>query len=96
MAEVVVSPEATSDVAEIHARGAEQFGFETADHYHDGLLAAILRLESNPQSGPVFPGIRPPVRYLAYKRHRILYDYDGKTVRVIRIMHHARDVRQLM
>lgn len=96
MPEIVFSPKASADLAGIYNQSAAQFGIDTADAYHDGLQAAVERLAAFPESGPAFPGIRPPVRYLAYKRHRIIYDYDGETVRVIRILHHARDVRRLM
>ena len=96
MAEIAFSPAASADVAGIYARSAAQLGEDTANSYHAGLQAAVEQLAEFPQSGPVFPGIRPPVRYLACKRHHIIYDYDGNTVSIIRIIHHARDVRHLM
>lgn len=96
MAEITFSRAASADLADVYALSAAQFGEDTADSYHGGLQAAVEQLAQFPQSGPVFPGIRPPVRYLAYKRHHIIYDYNGDTVWVIRIIHHARDVRHLM
>ncbi len=81
---------------DLHTKSTIRFGLDVADEYIEGINAALARLGEFPQSGPVFPGIRPPVRYLAYKRHRILYEFDGETVWIIRIIHHARDVRQLM
>ncbi len=96
MVKVDVSVEARADLLELHIQSTIRFGLEVAEEYMEGINAALARLAEFPQSGPVFPGIRPPVRYLAYKRHHILYDYDGATVWIVRIVHHARDVRQLM
>ena len=95
MAKIAFSPAASADLADVYALSAAQLGEDTADSYHAGLQAAVEQLARFPQLGPVFPGIRPPVRYLACKRHHIVYDYNGDTVWIIRIIHHARDVRQL-
>jgi toxin ParE1/3/4 len=96
MAEIVVSPAASADIAEIYASSVEQFGLETADAHHAGMQAAIGRLSDFPELGPIYPGLRPPIRFLTYRRHHILYDYNGDTVWIVRILHHARDVRTLM
>jgi len=96
MAELEVRPTASADIAGIYAYSVEQFGVDAADKYHDGLEAAISRLAEFPMSGPVYPGLRRPMRYLAFRRHHIFYDFDGTTVRIARILHHAMDVRRLL
>ena len=96
MVELNVSASARADLLDLHTQSTIRFGLDVADEYIDGIDVAFARLAEFPQSGPVFPGIRPPVRYLAYKRHHIIYDYTGDTVWVIRIIHHARDARHLM
>ena len=96
MANLVVRSAASADIADIYAFSLDSFGIEIADQYHDGLQAAIERLTEFPLSGPVYPGLRPPVHFLTYRRHHIFFDYDGATVWIVRIVHHARDVRQLM
>ncbi len=93
MAELVIRPAASADIADIYAYSVRQFGASTARQYHDGLQAAIVRLTEFPQSNPNYPGLRPPIRYMAYRRHHIFYDFDGTTVWVARILHHAMDVR---
>jgi toxin ParE1/3/4 len=95
MVDVIVSAEARADVLDIYARGFDDFGEEVADAYIDGIEHALARLRSFPEIGPIYPGLRPPARFLAYRRHHILYDFDGTTVYVIRILHHAQDVRSL-
>lgn len=96
MADLVFSPEASSDLAGIYAVSAVDFGEDTAKKYLAGIQNAVGRLAQFPESCTFYPGLQPPVRYLAYKRHRIIYDYDGEIVRVIRIIHQARDVRRLI
>lgn len=96
MADIIVRPAASADIADIYAFSIEQFGLETADAYHDALQAAITRLADFPETGAVYPGLRPPIRFLACRRHHIMYDYDGQTVWIVRIIHQARDVRQFM
>lgn len=96
MVDVIVRPEATADIAAIYAQGVAQFGMATADRYHAGLQAAVERLASFPQSGPVYPGIRPAVRYLPYRSHHIFYDFDGTTAWIVRILHHAQDAGRLL
>ena len=96
MADVIIRPEASADIANIYAYSIEKFGVDVAREYHAGLQSAIMRLNSLPEIGAIYPGLRPSVRFLTYRRHHILYDYDGATVWIARIVHHARDVRQLM
>lgn len=93
MAELIVRPGASADIADIFACSVDQFGADVARDYLAGLQAAIARLADFPEYGTVFPGTRPPIRYLAYRRHHVFYDYDGATVWVARILHNAMDVR---
>lgn len=94
MARIVVRSAASADIASIYAFTAEQFGIDAADHYHAGLEAAIARLASFPELGPIHPGIRRPIRFLSYRSHHIFYDYDGAEVAIVRILHHAMDVQR--
>ena len=91
MADISLSPQAVADLADIYGRGAEEYGVDVADRYHKGLQAALARLADHPLIGPAYPGLRQPVRYLSYRRHHIYYDFDGTTVWVVRILHHALD-----
>lgn len=93
MAEIAFRLEASADLANVFAQSLQQFGEQAAQTYLAGLQSAITRLADYPQLGTVYPGIRPLIRFLSYRNHHILYDYDGATVWVVRILHHAMDVR---
>jgi toxin ParE1/3/4 len=91
MVEVAFRTEASRDLQDIYLQGAAQFGGDMADAYHDGMRSAVGRLADFPLLGPYYPGLSPPVRYLAYRSHQVFYQFDGTTVQVLRILHHAMD-----
>lgn len=93
MAEVITRAETRADLLDIYAQGITQFGLDVADSYIDGIDTAMTRLADHPEIGPIYPGLRPLMRFLTYRSHHILYDYDGATVWIARILHHAMDVR---
>ncbi len=96
MATVVIRTEAVADIAGVYATGVEEFGGPVAISYLDGLEQALGRLAAYPLIGPVYPGLKPPIRYLSYRRHHIFYDTDGTTVWVVRVLHHAQDAASLL
>ena len=89
MAKIVFHQEASADIEGIYGFSLAQFGEATASEYHDGLYEAVLRLETFPEMGRQEPGIAPPIRALAYRSHKIFYRFDGETVLVVRVLHHA-------
>lgn len=89
MAEIAFHSEASADVERIYRFSLAQFGTATADDYHTGLFEAVLRLEAHPEIGRVEAGIVPPIRVLTYRSHKLYYQFDGETVFVVRILHHA-------
>jgi toxin ParE1/3/4 len=89
VARLEFSSEAALDLDDIFAFGASQFGYDVAEEYHTGIEATCNRLIDHPELGAIYPGIRPPMRYLGYRRHHIFYRFDGETVLVTRILHHA-------
>lgn len=93
MVDISFRTEASADLAGIHAQSVEQFGEDKAQDYLSGLQAAITGLADYPLMGAVYPGLRPPIRFLAFRRHHVLYDFDGTTVVIVRILHHAMDAR---
>ena len=89
MTSLIVRPGAEVDLLEIESYSFREFGFQVAASYMAELEASLARLLVYPESGPIFPGIFPAIRYLSCGRHRIFYDYDGATVQVARILHQA-------
>lgn|SRR5688500_10830601 len=96
MADIVLHAEANFDIEAIYRFSEGRFGAAVADDYHDGLLDAVLKLESFPELGREIAGIAPPVRALSFRSHAIYYRFDGTTVTVVRILHHAMNAAALL
>jgi toxin ParE1/3/4 len=96
MADLIIKPEAEVDLEGIRQFSFEQFADEIANEYLGGLRAALLRLRDHPEIGPVFRGVKPEVRCLTYRSHKLYYDFDGRTVGIIRILHHAMNAERLL
>lgn len=89
LAEIAVREEASVDIANTYRFSLENFGEAVAAEYMAGLDEAIGRLGRHPEMGRIDRGIVPPIRILTYRSHRIYYDFDGTTVYIARIFHHA-------
>ena len=94
MAEVRYSPKARADLAEIDDYGAEVFGDEVAADYARGFNDVWDRLEIHPRIGSRQPALGRLVRGIVHRRHRIFYEVEGEVVLILRIFHHARDVKR--
>jgi toxin ParE1/3/4 len=92
VADVILTPQARDDLDEIDRFSIENFGEAIATEYMQGFFAAFARLVEYPESAPLLPRITPPTRSLTYRSHRIVHEYGGGTVVVIRILHHTRDI----
>ena len=89
MRQLVLLAGARADLLAIERFSLEEFGPAVADSYMSRIEHALDRLLDFPESGPVYPGIRPTVRYLSVGSHRIFYDFDGKRISVARVLHQA-------
>jgi toxin ParE1/3/4 len=96
MARLVYSRQASSDIEEITAFSAAQFGVDVAGDYLTGLELACEVLREFPEMAAVYPRVRPAMRCLIYRSHRIFYRTDEEQVLVVRVLHHARSIRQAM
>ena len=94
MPEIKFSPAARTDLREIGRFSKREFGTKVAEKYLLGLDQVFDRLTSNPNSGEAQPKLGRGVRRLSHRRHRIFYEIDGEVVLILRIFHHARDVKR--
>ncbi len=79
----------------IYTHSIEQFGFDIASAYMDGIDQAFERLADFPELSPVYSKLRPPLRFIVCRSHHIFYDFDGAVVSVIRILHHAMNAQRV-
>ncbi|TPG10392.1 type II toxin-antitoxin system RelE/ParE family toxin [Sphingomonas oligophenolica] len=92
MAEVRLSAAARADLADIRRYSLAHFSGTAADRYLLGFKHLFALLADKPSIGAVQPEFGPAVRRFTQGSHRIFYRLDGITVRIMRILHHARRV----
>ncbi|MDX2131516.1 MAG: type II toxin-antitoxin system RelE/ParE family toxin [Planctomycetota bacterium] len=95
MTGVTVSPEAARDIEAIVATVTEESGPRRADLLAERLIRAIARLADAPKSGRQRDDIRRGLRCIVIRPYVVLYRIDARCVRIIRVVHGARDFRTL-
>lgn len=91
---IVLSRAAQRDLIEIIEYGEAEFGAAAADTYHVDIEERFDRLADHPLIGEARDRWGEGVRQLPCNRHRIVYRVQGDTVRIIRVLHHSRDVQK--
>ncbi|MBB4614743.1 type II toxin-antitoxin system RelE/ParE family toxin [Novosphingobium taihuense] len=94
MPRIILSRAAQRDLSEIIEYGEAEFGAAAADAYNDEIEERFERLVDHPLIGEAKDSWGEGVRQLPCNRHRIIYRVLGNTVRIIRILHHSRDVQK--
>lgn len=94
MARLIFSSDAGADIDEIAVFSIRSFGRDVADDYLAGLEFACERLQEFPEMAAVYPRLRPAVRCLIYRSHRVFYRADDDSVLILRILHHRRDAKR--
>jgi len=67
-----------------------------AERHVGRLVAAALALGDFPERGPLRPEIGERERSLAVGRYVILYTVGGETVEILRFVHGARDLGEVL
>ncbi len=93
MASLRVSAEARADLAQIREEGVREFGPVAAAAHLAGFRRLFQLLRQQPQAGQERPEFGTAIRSLSHRPHRILYMVERDGVLILRIIHHARDVR---
>ncbi|MEQ1543202.1 MAG: type II toxin-antitoxin system RelE/ParE family toxin [Novosphingobium sp.] len=96
MAEVEFSNAAEADLVDIDEFSAARFGEEVAEIYMHGFDAVFERLRDFPLAAPPRPDFGDGIRCLVHRQHRVLYTATENYVLIVRIIHHARDARQVL
>lgn len=93
MADVSIAPEARIDLREIRRYSEQTFGRAATEVYVEGLRSAFQRAFDRPLAGKPEFDLWPDMRSVGYRSHRIYYRPLDNGVLIVRVMHHARDIR---
>jgi toxin ParE1/3/4 len=96
MTELDLSPAARVDLVDIRKYSIEQFSATVADAYFLGFDEAFSLLRRHPLAGEAKPDLGRDIRCIVHRKHRIFYRYDGDTVLIIRVIHHAQDAHRAL
>lgn len=96
MARLRLSAAARRDLADICRYSLREFGLSVADTYLRRMKRSFELLRERPFAGAVAPDLKPALRVLTYRRHRIFYRIEEGAVQIIRVLHHAQDVNTIL
>jgi toxin ParE1/3/4 len=84
---------AEADLAEIWDYSVEQFGIDVAEAYFKGFYESFEQLKRFPKLGEAVARIKPEMRCLVHRSHRIFYRFVSGGISIERILHRAMDAR---
>jgi toxin ParE1/3/4 len=94
MARLAYSRQAAADIGEIAEFSVAQFGDAVTADYLAGLALACKLLTEFPEMAAIYPRLKPEIRCLIYRSHRIFYRVIADEVLIVRVLHHSRDVER--
>lgn len=84
--------EADDDITKIYLEGAELFGANQADRYHDELSAIFELIALNPEMARVRHELKPAVRVHPHRSHIVIYQIESDgSVLIVRVRHGRED-----
>ena len=87
----VLSTSAEEDLIQIYIAGAQDFGLEQAQRYHQKLRQAFEFLAENPLAGPERPELRSAIRIHQTSTHIVIYTVREQDVYILRVRHGRED-----
>jgi toxin ParE1/3/4 len=90
-----ISAQAEDDLLEIW-RYIARDSDKTADRFLDRLNGKFVALARNPHTGRARPDLRPDLRSFPYGAYLILYRIVGDGAEIVRVVHAARNLDDLI
>jgi len=93
----VLTPTARRDLKSIWVYIAED-SVKHADLVEDAIFATCRLAADMPQLGHQRAGVKPELRFLsvaAYEKYMILFQMGSRPLRVLRVLHGARDIERM-
>lgn len=90
-----LSPEAQSDLIEIWSYIA-QYNEEAADNLIDKIYQKTQVLADSPYIGVARPELAPELRSFVVEKYVLFYQPISDGVKIVRVLHGARDIDQLL
>lgn len=88
--------EADQDIENIIDYSIKTFGAEQTELYLSGLEDKMILLSNKPSLGISRPEIREALMSSPYESHIIFYQAVTTGIRIIRVLHHRKDIRRYL
>lgn len=92
--ELVLSPEALSDIADILLYTLQRWGEQQQDQYAAALDQGLALIQQNPEMGRSRPDLFPGCRSYRVREHIVYYALRDESVTVFRVLHGRMDARR--
>jgi toxin ParE1/3/4 len=89
--QLLLSPEAQSDLTDILIYTLQRWGEEQQDRYAAALDRGLLLLQENPEIGRSRPDLFPSCRSYRVREHIVYYALRDEAVVVFRVLHGRMD-----
>ena len=86
------SVEARADLKGIRRYLAEAGAEAAADRLLQEMAGVLAKLSEVPEMGPARPELAAHLRSFTVGKHVLFYTYDSRDVRLVRVLHSARDI----
>lgn len=93
MPDIRFTPAARADLANVDEYSFAEFGDEVAAAYSRGFSVVFNLLRRHALAGETRPALGKGVRCIVHRKHRIFYTVTDDHVLILRVFHHARNVR---
>lgn len=91
MRQLLVTPQAESDLIGIWVYTSGEWGVDKADQYLDELEEGMKRLIDHPSLGADYSHVLPGYRRMQIEHHAVFYNLAGADVVVVRVLHESMD-----
>lgn len=96
MTDLRLTAQARQDLEEIQAAGLRDHGNASTRKYMAGFERVFDLLREHPKAGQARSEYGRYFRSFSYHPHRIFYRFDGDVVLIVRVLHAARDVPDVL
>jgi plasmid stabilization system protein ParE len=96
VAELRLRAAADADLVDILDFSMARFGVSVGEDYVRSFEQPFALLRRHPKAGELRTDLKPPLRCLHHRQHRIFYDEEDDVVWIVRVLHHAMDAEALL
>lgn len=96
MIDLIISDKAQFDLGSVYFFGLERWGQERSERFRADLQSFLRLIQSQPDIGRKRPDFGQDIRMALFDPYLIFYRRSEKQIKIMRIVHSASDVAQIV